>query len=50
LCIPPNAEFDLKTFQPRGFNGIKNWKRVDSLSALDSDTSGGKYFYHNESG
>ena len=49
VCLPPNAEFELKRFNPHVF-GISNWTRVSTLADLDKDTTGKKYFYHADSG
>lgn len=50
VCLPPNADFQLKTFHPSTFKTIDKWTLVDKIHDLDSDTDGGKYFYDKDTG
>ncbi|XP_063397144.1 cell migration-inducing and hyaluronan-binding protein-like [Mytilus trossulus] len=50
VCLPPNAEFQLKIFHPSTFRTIDKWTLVDNIHDLDSDTDGGKYFYDKNTG
>ena len=45
MCLPPNAEFELKVTHPLELNSLSKWTKVNAISDLDSDTVGGKYFY-----
>ena len=54
MCIPPNAEFDLKSKHPEQHTDIESWTLVSSPQALDTaaenDEDGGKYFYNQTTG
>ena len=45
MCLPPNAEFELKVTHPLELSSLSKWTKVNAISDLDSDTVGGKYFY-----
>ncbi|XP_060073811.1 cell migration-inducing and hyaluronan-binding protein-like [Ylistrum balloti] len=44
VCIPRNANLELKINKPKKANKIKKWQSVSTLQEVDDDTVGAKYY------